>query len=117
MIATPILFFGNDRVTLICDARCDKAWGINSRPRIEFDPDEPDDMAYKADDELGQAPACPGTWEGSDGKPKTDDERHNKWCARECERSCIVDPGEDFELPDFSERSYNMPWLHEGEDE
>lgn len=119
MIATPILFVSDDYVTLICDAKCDKAWGINSRPRIDFDSDDPDDYAFKADGELGEAPECTGIWEGGDGKPRHDKDRHNKWCARECERSCIVDPNNDFQLPDFSERRYNMPSLHDerGEDE
>ena len=34
------------------------------------------------------APENPGTSEGTDTKPK--DKRHNRWCARECERSQMV---------------------------
>lgn len=64
---TNIVFFGK-QVTLSCDADCEHAWGINwIGPRGET------------------APVDPGTYEGNDAKPP--DKTHNKWCARECERS------------------------------
>jgi len=53
MIAKAIIYFGQPCV-VACDARCDKAWGINSRPRVEFDPDDPDDHAMYADGELAR---------------------------------------------------------------
>ena len=52
-------------------------------------------------------PVDPGTYEGEHGKPRTKEARLNKWCARECERSVIVDPGIPIELHDFSQRQYN----------
>ncbi len=108
MIAKPILYFRHEMV-LVCDARCDKAWGINSRPRVQMSATDEDDYAFLADGELGEAPADPGTAEGGHCKPRTPGERLNKWCCRECERSQTVKPGEDFELPDFTRRVYNIP--------
>lgn len=42
-----IIFFGQ-RARVICDRNCAKAWGINNRPRIDLDPNEPDDYAFLA---------------------------------------------------------------------
>lgn len=109
-IAKHITYFGKPCV-LACDAQCTKAWGINSRPRVEFDED--DDFAYLADAELGIAPDDPGTYEGWDGKPRTTAARLNKWCARECERSKIKDTLDDVVLNDWSQRVYNQPWKHQ----
>ena len=111
-----ILWF-DERMEVVCDGRCDKAWGINNRPRVSFDVNEPDDYVFLADGEAGIAPADPGTYEGSHGKPSavplTDSERMNKWCSRECERSIVRQPGAEDEQPhDFSTRLYNMPWKH-----
>lgn len=105
-----IVYFGKSAI-VVCDRRCDKAWGINNRPRVEFDPTDPDDYAYLSDDELGVAPVDPGTYEGGHGKPLSPDYFPNKWCVRECERSALGD-GERMELPDFSKRDYNQPWKH-----
>jgi hypothetical protein len=110
--AKQILWFGN-HVTLACDGKCNKAWGINNRPKIEFDPNEPDDYAFLADSELEEAPANPGTQEGGWGKPSGPREM-NKWCSRECERSGIFEAGDAITLPDYSVRRYNQPWKHEG---
>lgn len=108
MIAKSIVFFGQPLI-LICDANCRKAWGINNRPQVQLSDDE-DDNEYLADNELGEAPEHPGTWEGEHTKPRTPEERLNKWCCRECERSTTVKDGEDFELPDFSRRYQNYKW-------
>jgi hypothetical protein len=108
MIAKQILYFGH-KLILVCDARCDKAWGINHRPRVQLSTSDEDDYAFLADGEVGEAPADPGTAEGDHRKPRTPGERLNKWCCRECERSLKVKPGEDFELPDFTRRVYNLP--------
>jgi hypothetical protein len=105
-----ILWFGR-HVTLACDGQCKKAWGINMRPKVEFDPNEPDDVAWLADGELGDAPDQPGTWEGGHGKP-WGPQHMNKWCARECERSGIFEFGEPIVLTDYSMRHYNQPWKH-----
>jgi hypothetical protein len=105
-----ILWFDR-HVTLACDGKCGKAWGLSNRPKIEFDPNEPDDVAWLADSELSDAPVQPGTWEGGHGKPR-DPSQMNKWCARECERSGIFEPGEPIMLTDYSTRHYNQPWKH-----
>ena len=108
MIAKRIVYFGQERI-LGCDAQCGKAWGINCRPRVQLSATDEDDYAFLADGELGEAPADPGTAEGGHRKPRRRGERLNKWCCRECERSQMVKPGEDFELPDFTRRVYNIP--------
>jgi hypothetical protein len=103
----PIVYFGQD-VVLICDGKCNKAWGRNSRPKHYFS-DDPDDYAYVPDQDLGEAPDDPGTYEGNHGKPTMSAHGYlNKWCARECERSEIVKDGEEFELEDFSKPLPNM---------
>ena len=110
MIAKEIVYFRH-KLILVCDARCDKAWGMHSRPRVELSAVNENDWAFLADNELGQAPDDPGTAEGDHRKPQIPSERLNKWCCRECERSLRVKPGEDFELPDFTQRVYNLPQL------
>lgn len=112
MLSKQIVYFGN-AVVLSCDGNCAKAWGVNNRPRESFDPKEPDDYAFLADNELDVAPVNPGTYEGGHPKPRIESERLNsKWCARECERSKITDPGAQIKLDDYSQRVYNQPWKH-----
>lgn len=79
MITKEIVAYGRPMI-LSCDANCSKAWGRNSRPQRPNGAEVPDS-------ELGIAPVDPGTYEGGHAKPKTEDERLNKWCFRECERS------------------------------
>jgi hypothetical protein len=88
---------------LVCDGKCEKAWGRNSRPEIQLDENDPDDTVYLADDELGTAPEDPGTYECDCPKPREASELLNKWCCRECERSSII----QHQLKDFSVRRYN----------
>lgn len=128
MITKDITYFGKP-CTLACDGNCAKAWGINHRPEIYLDDPEQkpygegftehrypqedvdwdmDDTCYLADNELGTAPIDTGIYEGGHAKPQTEAERLNKWCARECERSVIVDRGEQIVLPDYSVRRYNI---------
>lgn len=109
MIAKAVLYFGKP-CALACDAKCGKAWGINNRPRVDFD--ENDDFAWIGDDDLDSAPDDPGTYEGGQAKPTEPGERLNKWCARECERSVKGALNELIELPDFSGPIYNQPWEH-----
>jgi len=106
-VAKLVMFFG-DPTLFMCDANCNKAWGINTRPRVELS-DDPDDYEYLADSELGDAPTDPGTYEGSDGKPRTPEQRMNRWCVRECERSVMGELGELVEARDLSKRLSNMP--------
>jgi hypothetical protein len=116
MLTKEIRFFGRS-CTLVCDGRCDKAWGMNTRPKLFYMPDglraldpgeeaeDLDDYVYEGDDRLGAAPVDPGTYEGGEGKPSgvplDDSSRMNKWCARECERSRIRGPGDVLRLPDL----------------
>lgn len=130
MISKSGTYFGQP-IIIACDAKCHKAWG-SIRPRVYLDdptgkvygdgftdspyPDDDetidvDNWAQLADDELPDAPDDNGWTEGDEAKPRAPEERLNKWCARQCERSCIVDdkfPVKDFELPDFSQRFYNI---------
>ena len=107
-----ITYFGQ-RTRVACDGNCAKAWGMNSRPRVQLS-GNPDDYAWLADGELGDAPTDPGTYEGGHAKPLTvrGPEDMNKWCVRECERCVMSEPGcadEPLELRDFSRRFYNIP--------
>jgi len=122
MIKKDIIYFGGECV-LFCDGKCDKAWGINGREKVNLsncpedseDYDE-DNVEWLADDELGEAPKDPGTYEGGHAKPVCDEDKLNKWCCRECERSKMINKSEvtedtDFEflLSDFSVRLKNIP--------
>lgn len=102
-----IRYFGQE-IAVACDGRCDKAWGRSSRPRAdELGAD------LMADDELETAPADPGSIEGTDIKPRRPEDRLNKWCVRECERSVI--PEVDFDKiamgDDFTKRVRLEPVL------
>jgi hypothetical protein len=112
LVVSKIKGYGEE-IVLACDGKCQKAWGVSNRPNIIFDEEDPDDMAFLADDELGDAPRDSGTYEGSHGKPASP--VHNKWCFRECERSdfCEVQKLPSLVLPNFSKRRYNQPWKHE----
>lgn len=111
VIAKSITYFGKPHL-LMCDACCSKAWGINSRPKVSLS-DDPDDYAFLADGELGEAPPDPGTYEGGQAKPIKEEGRLNKWCARECERSVMAPQGKTGDLlPDYSRRFPNMPNRH-----
>lgn len=106
-----IIFLGQPCI-LACDGQCNKAWGLNARPKAMLSDDE-DDFVFLADDALGEAPADPGTYEGGQGKPSetplTDPGYMNKWCARECERSRIVKQGEPIVLRDMKNPRPNRP--------
>lgn len=113
MIQKEIIYFGQKAI-IACDEKCNKAWGINNRPRIQLDENNEDDYVWLADNELGEAPDDPGIYEGFEmcGKPQSKEERLNKWCCRECERHFINKPGEydkPIVLRNFSERIYNIP--------
>ena len=112
VLTKQIKAFG-EALEIRCDGKCSKAWGVNNRPQEHFDPADPDDYAFLADQEIeGDAPRDPGTYEGGHGKPSgedlTDPARMNKWCFRECER-CVEAP----RMPhDFSTRLFNIPSRH-----
>lgn len=108
-----ITYFGQT-ARIICDENCTKAWGISTRPKEQLSEDY-DDVVWLSDDELGDAPADPGTYEGGYGKPTHKKEIPNKWCVRECERCAMSKHGEldkPLSLPDYSVRHYNQPWKH-----
>lgn len=93
-----------------CDRRCNKAWGISSRPRVQLSANE-DDYEFLADNELGRAPSDPGTYEGRDAKPLSPLQFPNRWCVRECERCAMSRPGEShlpLALPSFAKRRPNI---------
>ena len=106
-----LIVFSGQRARVACDGLCGKAWGSNTRPRVALSA-EPDDFAWLADGELGEAPADPGTSEGYDAKPVsvTGPDDINRWCVRECERMVMSWPGESdrpLMLRDFSQRVSN----------
>jgi len=105
MIAKAIIWSGAP-VILVCDGKCNKAWG-NLRPKTYLSED-PDDVIYASDGELGEAPEDPGTYEGGQGKqPRS----LNKWCARQCERSTIVSSfDESFALKTWVRPVCNKLW-------
>ena len=106
MIKSVGFYFGTP-IALLCDGKCSKAWGANTRESVQLS-DDPDDFAYLSDSELGRAPADPGTYEGGYGKPTN--KRHNKWCWRECEHSisCSSDLVNTTALPNFTQRVRNI---------
>lgn len=111
MMEKEIIYCGQKR-KIACDGKCEKAWGINCRPRVQLDEKNEDDYAYLSDIELGVAPVDPGTYEGGHSKPVSEEDKMNKWCCRECERCCISKPNELdklIKLKDFSNRIYNIP--------
>ena len=105
-----ITWYG-EPAAVACDGKCNKAWGINSRPRRQLSDDE-DDYVYLSDAETGEAPLNPGTYEGDCSKPHPDSAKLNKWCVRECERSELyghLDKGNPAEpLPDFDNPQPNI---------
>lgn len=102
-----IIFF-EQNVIVNCDRNCKKAWGITQRKKLLLS-DDPDDYLFLPDGELGIAPDNPGTYEGSDGKPKSPKQFPNKWCVRECERCVMRKPGEDINLHDWNYPLFNFP--------
>jgi hypothetical protein len=97
MLKAQITYFGK-QVTVACDGCCHKAWGISSRPG---DLQDGNKLICRNDDELDEAPADPGTYEGGYGKPRSNQEFPNKWCVRQCERSVIAEDPEQIVLPRF----------------
>ena len=107
--SSEIIYF-QQKAVISCDLKCYKAWGTNTRSRVQISENE-EDWAWLADDELGMAPEISPTTEGDHHKPNPSEEGnvHNRWCVRECERSVMTKPGEPIVLRDFSERFFNIP--------
>jgi len=104
-----ITFFGR-KARVVCDRNCNKAWGLNSRPKKKLSDNE-DDFCFLSDGEIDNAPEDPGTYEGGCAKPLSPDEFPNKWCVRECERCSISEPNEwnlPLEPKSFVDEQYNI---------
>lgn len=101
-----ITYCGEQRI-VACDEKCNKAWGVNSRPKEQLS-DDPDDYEFLSDDELPEAPVDPRTYEGGHAKPVDKIGIPNKWCVRECERCVMVESRFKVELPNFSNRLKNI---------
>jgi hypothetical protein len=102
MPTATVTYFGK-QVVVSCDGKCDKAWGGQLRPHKHLSDEDPDDYYLLADDELGDAPADPGTYEGGHAKPASALYFPNKWCVRECERCYMDGRGND-----YTKRVYNL---------
>lgn len=105
-----IKYFGQN-AKIVCDEKCNKAWGLNGRPSVQLS-DDPDDYYFLSDNELGEAPIATGNTEGGQDKPRPNEKIPNNWCVRECERCSMSMPGEShlpLEPKDFSKRFYNIP--------
>ena len=103
-----ILYCGRKQITG-CDGKCQKAWGMNSRPTRELSTTDINDYIFEKDSVLERAPNDPGTSEGDHGKPWGDQHiKLNKWCVRECERSATVPVGEDLIIPDLENPEPNI---------
>ncbi len=87
LIIKRITYFGKDTL-LICDGDCHHAYGCNGG-RFRGNDEGHTDEYMSAN--FGKSPKDPGTYEGVERKGKPINRRMNKWCARECERSTIVD--------------------------
>lgn len=104
LLAKRIRYCGFEAI-VVCDGKCDKAWGMSKRPVLTAYPDgSPKDFAPDAD--LGTAPLLPGTSEGMDGpemsrkpQPEHPEHRLNKWCVRECERATMLPDKPGFRAP------------------
>ncbi len=90
MLAKRVRYCGVE-VLIVCDGKCEKAWGIATRAALTHYPDGAPDK-FVPDADLGTAPADPRTYEGDDAKPVSPSERLNKWCIRECERGQMYGP-------------------------
>ena len=101
-----ILYCGRS-IVVSCDEKCNKAWGVNNRPKVQLSGD-PDDYEFLSDFELGEAPVDPGTYEGGHAKPTNKAEIPNRWCVRECERCLFLEPEERRKNLDFTKRVKNL---------
>jgi hypothetical protein len=112
MLTRKVTMYGAPCV-LACDGRCDKAWGINRRPKRQLSADV-DDYVFLGDAELGTVGERT-TWEGGEGRPSNlalrpeDSARMNKWCARECKRCTVVGPSDPIRLRDLRSPLPNIP--------
>lgn len=111
MFTKEITAFGR-KMQIACDGKCEKAFGINGRPKVQLS-DDIDDYYWLSDDEVGLAPESGKTViieEGYDRKPSsvTSTASLNKWCFRECERCVSANLGKSIKLNDFSQRVFNI---------
>jgi|LakMenEpi03Aug12_release.lakeMendotaPanAssembly.Ray.scaffolds.fasta_scaffold160685_2 hypothetical protein len=107
MIIKEIQAYGR-KINIGCDGKCNKAWGINNRPKVILDENNEDDYYFLADNELDTAPMDTGVYEGGHAKPISESEIFNKWCFRECERCEKAQIVEDLKFHDWNKRFYNI---------
>jgi hypothetical protein len=93
--------YGEEKFVVICDGKCEKAWGKDLRPTEQNDL-HPDKQYWLNDNELKTAPSFTSSSEGYYNKPIALPETHNGWCANECERSKTLRIEEL--LPNFDKR-------------
>ena len=96
-----------------CDEKCNKAWGINNRPRVYLDISETQIFGLEGtsiypdiEDDINV-----DNYENDDAKPTCKSEMGNRWCVRECERCQMSEYGkhnEPLKIKDFNQRFYNM---------
>lgn len=110
--------YGEQRI-IGCDGKCNKAWGIMSRPSVDLDVKDEDNNYMLGDDDLGEVPQDPGTYEGGHVKPYYAEsvQDMNKWCFRQCERCVDCKVGEELQLKDWSKKVYNQPWTDEAKND
>lgn len=104
-----ITYFGQE-LKIACDEKCNKAFGIINRPRINLDENDFDDYVFLSDDEIGEAPKKPCSMEEGNIKPSDTRLAPNNWCIQECERCEIAEINLKLKLPNFSKRVYNISW-------
>ena len=101
-----IIQYCSHNMKVSCDGKCNKAWGVSLRQKVQLSEDI-DDFYFLSDSELGEAPIDPGSYEGGHAKPISVEYFPNKWCVRECERCKRGEVNEEIKLPDFNKRLYN----------
>jgi hypothetical protein len=115
---TTSFYTSNGIETISCDGKCHKAWGVNGRQlenkNIRMASSDEEDVVFLSDadtPEMSNSSQFSNVFEGGQGKPEVRG-KHNKWCMRECERSCWSSGLEDPKVLDFSYEVYNKPEIH-----
>lgn len=114
MLQTEIKWMGRQCLA-VCDHKCEKAWGEERRPirpsalgcepAPSFDFDDMDDYVMLPDHEVGISTVVMR-------ELGEHPDRHTRWCVRECERSSVIEAGEEIAYRDFRYPFYNQPDRH-----
>lgn len=114
-VMTTSYYSAKGLLTISCDGKCHKAWGVNGRRlengNIRMASSDEEDVIYLSDNDVPDVANTSQFLEGGEGKPEIIG-KHNKWCMRECERSSWTKGLEDPKILDFSYEVYNMPESH-----